>query len=490
MAAIVCSAAAARGAEPFRFAEGKHGQGELRYVSGVPVLLVQGSPAEIGEQIGVLALKPLVQANKELLDRVLRNDALSPVIAAALKTGALMLPQFPADHVAELEAMAKAGGVPLDVLVFANTLPEMVLPNVGRLQQCSTLVVEAERSATGAPLFGRNMDWPVDDFPLHEYSLVTVYRPRGKRAYAIIGFPGMVGFSQGINEAGLALAGLSVTATADNSLPLNVAGTPAGCAARRALEECTTVAEAEALIRPLKPTAMSNVALCDKHRGAVFEITTKQLVVRESREAVCACTNHFRMPELAVDTSCPRYAVLEKCRQMARLDLADVAEKLDEVGNEITQQTMIFEPARLKLHLAYGPAPASQYPLAELDLAELFAKGEFPADSAAARRQAPSDGPRVKKTDGGMYEVVFRYRPVGPVHQNKAVYLAGTFNKWKPAELKMEGPDADGWYETSLPLSQGRYEYKFVIDGRRWRPDPNNGERSGPYKNSVLEVGR
>ena len=37
------------------FKEGKHGAGELKFVSGIPVLTVSGKPAEIGEQLGVLA---------------------------------------------------------------------------------------------------------------------------------------------------------------------------------------------------------------------------------------------------------------------------------------------------------------------------------------------------------------------------------------------------------------------------------------------------
>lgn len=39
----------APGAEPFRYRAGEHGQGELKYVSGVPVLVLRGSPKEMGE---------------------------------------------------------------------------------------------------------------------------------------------------------------------------------------------------------------------------------------------------------------------------------------------------------------------------------------------------------------------------------------------------------------------------------------------------------
>src|SRR5205814_8314077 len=50
--------AAAHAAEPFRFPEQKHGQGELRYINGLPVLMVEGTPEAIGEQAAFLAVKP------------------------------------------------------------------------------------------------------------------------------------------------------------------------------------------------------------------------------------------------------------------------------------------------------------------------------------------------------------------------------------------------------------------------------------------------
>ena len=53
--------------------------------------------------------------------------------------------------------------------------------------------------------------------------------------------------------------------------------------------------------------------------------------------------------------------------------MADVAKKLDEVNmGRMTVQTMIFEPAALKLHLAIGSCPSSALPLKPLELGPLF----------------------------------------------------------------------------------------------------------------------
>ena len=130
--------------------------------------------------------------------------------------------------------------------------------------------------------------------PFSEYTLVTIYRPAGKRAFASIGYPGMLGCTSGMNDAGLALAELTVTTAADDSPALNLAGVPFTLALRRVLEECRTVEEANQLLRSLNRTVRQNVAICDQRRAAVFEITPKSLVVRPAESGVCACTNHFR----------------------------------------------------------------------------------------------------------------------------------------------------------------------------------------------------
>ena len=119
-----------------------------------------------------------------------------------------------------------------------------------------------------------------------------------------------------------------------------------------------------------------NIALCDQKGGVVFEVTPKTVAVRPPAEGICACTNHFRTEGLATSTTCERYASLEKSREMKKLDVKAVAKQMDAVNQGAwTLQTMVFEPAALKLHLAYGKGPATRLPLHTLDLGALFGGG-------------------------------------------------------------------------------------------------------------------
>lgn len=71
----------------------------------------------------------------------------------------------------------------------------------------------------------------------------------------------------------------------------------------------------------------------------------------------------------------------------------------------------------------------------------------------------------------------------------KAVYVAGTFNQWKPEQTPLSAVGNGRWIG-NLNVGPGRYEYLFVVDGQ-WLPDPNARETvQNPYggQNCILTV--
>jgi hypothetical protein len=354
--------------ETFQYPAATHGKGQLRYLNGLPVLTVEGTAEELGAQIGTLALKP-ARGFPEQVQELIKAWGLEKAYPVLIRTAAFLGPQFPPDHLKELEAAARASGVDRNLLVFVNTLFDMQ-----KLWGCSALMIEPERSLTQGPLFGRNLDFPPFG-RVHEYSLVTVYRARGKHAIASIGFPGLHGCASGINDQGLAVAWLDVSSVRDGSPAFDPLGVPLVCCFRRVLEECATVAEAEKLFRTLRRTRSANLAVCDRKNAVVFEITPKNVVVRPATEGICSCTNHFRSELLGADMTCRRFDALEKSRTLAKLGVADVTNYLHAANQgPATMQTMVFEPEALKLHLAFGKGPSSALALRTLDLASLFRK--------------------------------------------------------------------------------------------------------------------
>lgn len=366
-----------------RFAESVHEGGVLRYLDDVPVMVLSGSPEDMGEQHAMLvahAAREIIEYPKDLLRRY-HVEAAWPLVAAASR---LMVTRLPEDHRRELQTMidlAKTRDLDEDVLAVANTLLEL-----RRIGGCSALIVEAERAENAGPLLGRNLDLPPMGV-LDQYTVVVVYRPLGKRSFCSIGFPGLVGVLSGMNDAGLAIATLDVTSANDGSGMFDPTGTPLTFSFRRILEECASVEEAEAVLRESRRTTWMNLAACDRRGGVVLELTPKSVVVRRPSAGMLPCTNHFRSAELMTSTDCWRYDRLEEAGRLGRLGLREVGQSLHAAHQgPLTIQTMIFEPATLTLHLAAGPGPSSALPLRRLALASLLTAGtSAPAAARAAR---------------------------------------------------------------------------------------------------------
>lgn len=354
--------------EPFRFPERRYDKGALRYIDGIPVLTVSGSPEEIGTQIGELALKPSLALVTHFQDYLKKKglDKISPVIFAASDT---LYQRFPARYRQEIEAMIKASGANRDLVVLGNTGFDLQQILLG----CSGLLVSPARSATGGTLYGRNFDFPFKDM-LEEYSLVIVYRPTGRKAFAMVTFPGVLASNCGMNQDGLTLGANTVSRSGDGAPAFDPAGMPYSVAAREVMETCGSVEDFDRWIRRHTRTGRGLLLACDQKQQRVYELTTKNIGVREPDDGLVYCTNHYRLaPMAAANTKCRRYETLKTSQEIKQLAVKDVARLLHAVnqGNH-TIQTMVFEPAILVLHLSIGAGPASARPLKTLYLKPLL----------------------------------------------------------------------------------------------------------------------
>jgi len=73
----------------------------------------------------------------------------------------------------------------------------------------------------------------------------------------------------------------------------------------------------------------------------------------------------------------------------------------------------------------------------------------------------------------------------------ETVSVAGTFNAWDPNKNPMKENPGSGKFTTTLLLTPGRHEYKFVVNGD-WQVDPKCPEwvpNDCGSLNSVITVG-
>jgi 1,4-alpha-glucan branching enzyme len=70
---------------------------------------------------------------------------------------------------------------------------------------------------------------------------------------------------------------------------------------------------------------------------------------------------------------------------------------------------------------------------------------------------------RVSERQTVMRRVTFKIKAPSA----KEVTLVGDFNNWNAHEHPMK-KDEEGFWEVTVPLAPGTYEYKLLIDGRWW----------------------
>ena len=73
-----------------------------------------------------------------------------------------------------------------------------------------------------------------------------------------------------------------------------------------------------------------------------------------------------------------------------------------------------------------------------------------------------------------------------------SVAVVGDFNDWDPAADPLRRARAGGLWVATIPLAPGHHRYAFVVDGRRWAPDPAAPRAAGDdfdTPSSVVTVG-
>ncbi|MHC4942596.1 MAG: C45 family autoproteolytic acyltransferase/hydrolase [Planctomycetota bacterium] len=343
------------------FEPGEVGASNLKTVQGMPFMTLQGSPEALGKAQGELLRKEVVMLVRSFLKPAsLMAGGLEHLKKQALK----MESHVPPRYLAELKAMAKASGQDYETL-----LTGCAFPDVYRGGGCSTLAALPPAVKGGQPLLARNLDF----FPmgvLDKYGLIVVYKPDGYNAFASVSWPCLNGVLSGMNDKGLCCAVMEVrTGKRSNS------GMPSMFLFRRVMEEAATVKEALAILEKEKKVASNNLILLDTRGGAaVAEIGPGYCAVRKPEKDMVFATNHHRYG-IKPAPGCRRYhTITDFCKENhGKIDVPLLKDVLDKVNQGmISIQSMIFEPAAMKLHISMGKIPSTKGTFKTFSFAKAF----------------------------------------------------------------------------------------------------------------------
>lgn len=321
-----------------------HKKGRLeRGPGGVPILYLEGTPAEMGEQHGAL-LKNEIEALRRY---VLQFVGPRRVRKARRRARKLFEQHVPQDYLTEARALSKASGIPYEQIKFAQWFSDIY-----RGFACSTLSAPSKEGA----FLARNLDFPTMGY-LQKYSIVLVARPKGKRPYVSITWPGLIGVLSGQNRS------LAVSVMVVHDVGGAHSGLPFQLAFRRVLEKCDDTKQAEALLRKTPLTCANNLMIVDKPgRSRVLELHPDGITARAPKNGRLVATNHFvasplKQPRasITVFSSRRRFRAVEKTcpRGEGPVTIAQARKALAAASVNFTAQSMIFLPARGEVEVAF-----------------------------------------------------------------------------------------------------------------------------------------
>jgi hypothetical protein len=338
------------------FEPGEWGGAKLEIVKGVPVLTVTGTPEQMGEAHGKL----LFEQSGLLIRSYLKPAAMFSGGLDRLKASAMKMDRHvPERFRREMKVLARAAGQE-----YGMVLTGAAFPDVYRGGGCSTLAAGGPAVKDGRPLLARNLDF----FPmgvLDRYGIVALCRPEGHHAFVNVTWPGLIGVLSGMNDEGLCCAVMEV-----RSGVRRFEGMPSVFLFRRILEEAVTVEEGLKILKENARVASNNLTLLDATgASAVAEIGPGRFKVRVAKDGLVFATNHHRVGRDPAP-SCGRFrALAEFCeRRRGKIDVPLLKNALHRVNQGmISVQSMIFEPAALRLHLSMGVLPATRGPFRSFD---------------------------------------------------------------------------------------------------------------------------
>jgi hypothetical protein len=177
----------------------REGNGRLERIDGTRVLILKGTPEEMGHQHGVLLKKEI----HGLADRILYGVG----VGSSFEKGRWFFgeieaaqqrlnPFMDSRYLREMDALAAAAELPREEIRLANFFPELF--------HCSGFALFGRATEGGHLYHGRILDY-LRGFGLEQNAVVMVFQPDQGNAWASVSYAGMIGTVTAMNEKQIAI---------------------------------------------------------------------------------------------------------------------------------------------------------------------------------------------------------------------------------------------------------------------------------------------
>lgn len=340
------------------------GHGLLCQSQGKTILLVSGTPEQMGTAHGVL----LRDKALKLMDRVLYVVGGAETIHSGTwfldrmeEIHRRTVPHIPPRFLAECDALSKAIGVSQRVGRYGNLFPERF--------HCSGVAVRGRATVGGKVLHARVLDY-MRDIDLQTAAAVVVFMPEGRNAWMSLGYAGFAGTVTAMNEKGLAIGEMGGRGEGDWD------GMPMSFLLRDVMERASTVEEALQILRTTPRTCEYYYVISDKSRAmAAVQATPGELkVLRPGQQD----PRLPRVPDDTVMISGPGRAETLSRRLLENFGKIDVPTMIEIIKRPVSMESnlhdAVMSPETLDMWCADAGrhTPACDEPYVRCNLAELI----------------------------------------------------------------------------------------------------------------------
>ncbi|MHC4876329.1 MAG: C45 family autoproteolytic acyltransferase/hydrolase [Planctomycetota bacterium] len=355
----------------------KISHGELRWIDGQRVVLLSGSPAEIGTAHGTL----LKQEAQACIDSVLHTFG----TAQTIRTGrwfrhdladayARLSPHIPERHKVETRAMAAALGLDEDTVETLNVFPELF--------HCSGFALFGKATKDGKLYHGRVLDY-MTAIGLQDAATTFVVHVDGHIPFANVGYAGFIGSVSGMNARAISLGEMGGRGEGQWD------GVPMATLMRRALEECSTLDDVMDLWKNSPRTCEYYYVFADGKTNRAVGVAAEP----ESIEFISPGQAHERLGEGIKDAVVlSAGSRLQKLRERVQQKYGQFDAELGQwlmsrpVAMQSNLHNVLFVPEDGILYVANADhkRPAAERPYVRLNLHELLNSMQQPSTLTTA----------------------------------------------------------------------------------------------------------
>ena len=343
----------------------REGNGRLEEVDGTKVLILKGTPEEMGHQHGILM--------KDEIHRLVEQILFGVGVGTSFEKGTWVFgeiegaqkrlnPFMDERYFKEMDALAVAAELPKEEVRLANFFPEMF--------HCSGFAVFGKATKDGKLYHGRVLDY-MRGMGLEQSAAVMVFQPDKGNAWVNVGYAGFIGSVTAMNEKHIAMGEMGGRGEG------NWDGKPMAELIREVMEKANTLDEAVEIMRKGPRTCEYYYVISDSKNNSAVGIAATP----DKFQVIKPGESHELLPNPSKDTvlmsAGDRYEELAR-RVKANYGKFDAASARDLMTRPVCMtsnlHSALFEPETLDFWVANADSksPAAQCRYTHYNLAELL----------------------------------------------------------------------------------------------------------------------